>query len=93
LKVTSEDYLDKSIQYGIKYSTMRKNTTRIERNNYLSHVFDQLCDTDQTYLDTLTAQLAEIQGRCKRHTSPEENRLPTGKDLKNRVQQNKEQNK
>jgi hypothetical protein len=44
-------------------------------------------------MDTLTAQLAEIQSRCKRHTSPEGNRLPTGKDLKNKVQQNKEQRK
>ena len=71
---------------------MRKNTTKIERNNYLSHVFVQLGEEGQVYAENLTAQLAKIQSRCKRQISPEKQAI-TDKTLKNKVQQNKEQEK
>jgi hypothetical protein len=71
---------------------MRKNTTRIERNNYLSHVFDQLGEEGQAYAESLTAQLAIIQSRCKRQTSPEK-QVSTGKKPESILQQNKEQEK
>jgi hypothetical protein len=64
---------------------MKHKTTRTERKNYLTYGLGILGDQDQTYLENLTAQLAEIHG-----TSPE-TQLLTGKKPKSKVQQNKEQ--
>jgi hypothetical protein len=55
------------------------------RSRRLSTVFNRLCEQDQTYLETLTAQLAEIH-----ETSPER-RFSTGKTSEDIVQQNKAQ--
>jgi type II secretory pathway component PulM len=55
------------------------------RSRRLATLFDRLADQDQTYLENLTAQLAEIH-----ETSPEAQVL-TGKKPKSKVQQNKEQ--
>jgi hypothetical protein len=55
------------------------------RSRHLSAVFDRLSEKDQTYLETLTAQLAEIH-----QTSPE-TRFSTGKKPETVVQQNKGQ--
>jgi hypothetical protein len=54
------------------------------RSRRLSSSFDRLCEKDQTYLETLTSQLAAIH-----ETSPE-TQLLTGKKAKIIVQQNKE---
>jgi hypothetical protein len=64
---------------------MKHKTTRMGRKDYLIYGLDKLADEDQAYLETLTAQLAEIH-----ETSPE-TQLLTGKKPKSRVQQNKEQ--
>ncbi|GHU15737.1 hypothetical protein FACS189450_00930 [Spirochaetia bacterium] len=66
---------------------MRIKPTKSERKNYFAYVFDQLCATNQAYMDTLTAQLAII------HETAPEFRLSTGIKPKNKVQQNKEQEK
>jgi uncharacterized membrane protein YgaE (UPF0421/DUF939 family) len=55
------------------------------RHNRLSAAFDRLREKDQAYLETFTAQLAEI------HKTSPETQLLTGKKPKTIVQQNKEQ--
>jgi uncharacterized membrane-anchored protein len=55
------------------------------RSRHLSAAFDRLSEKNQTYLETLTAQLAEIH-----ETSPEM-QVVTGKKPETIVQQNKEQ--
>jgi hypothetical protein len=55
------------------------------KSRRLSAVFDRLSEKDQTYLETLTAQLAEIH-----QTSPE-TQFSTGKTSEDIVQQNKGQ--
>jgi hypothetical protein len=55
------------------------------RSRHLAASFPQLSDQDQAYLETLTAQLAEIH-----ETSPE-TRFSTGKTSEDIVQQNKGQ--
>jgi hypothetical protein len=52
---------------------MKQLQSRHIRRNYLSAAFDRLCEEDQAYLETLTAQLAEIH-----ETSPEK-RVVAGK--------------
>jgi hypothetical protein len=64
---------------------MKQMVTRTQQRNHLAHTFDRLCDTDQEYLETLTTQLAEI------HETAPEKQVLTGKNLKNKVQLNKEQ--
>jgi thymidylate kinase len=56
-----------------------------DRSRRLAASFNRLNDQDQAYLETLTAQLAEIH-----ETSPE-TQVVTGNKPKNKVQQNKEQ--
>jgi hypothetical protein len=64
---------------------MKQLSNRHTRRNRLSAVFDQFCEKDQTYLETLTSHLAEIH-----ETSPE-TQILAGKKPKTIVQQNKEQ--
>jgi hypothetical protein len=52
-----------------------------DRSRHLAVSFNRLGDQDQAYLETLTAQLAEIH-----ETSPE-TQVSTGKKPKNRIQQ------
>jgi hypothetical protein len=66
---------------------MKHKTTKAERKNYLACVFNKLGAKDQTYMETLTAQLAEIQ-----KTAPEGQSI-CGKNPKNRLQQSMEQDK
>jgi hypothetical protein len=61
---------------------MTQSEDRKARSRRLAASFDQLGDQDQAYLETLTAQLAEIH-----ETSPETQHL-TGKKPENKVQQN-----
>ena len=66
---------------------MEQSIARKARSQHLAAVFDQLCTPNQAYMDTLTAQLAII------HETAPEKQVITGKTLKNKVQQNKEQEK
>jgi hypothetical protein len=52
-----------------------------DRSRHLAASFSRLSDQDQAYLETLTAQLAEIH-----ETSPEA-QVSTGKKPENRIQQ------
>jgi predicted RNA-binding protein with PIN domain len=63
---------------------MRHTQTRKNRSQHISAVFNQLSETDQQYMETLTAHLAEIQ------TSSPATRLITGKKPKTILQHNKE---
>jgi hypothetical protein len=65
---------------------MKQNTVKTQRRNYLSSVFDQLSGADQQYLDTLSAQLAEI------HSASPQTRLTTGNNAETVVQQDKGKN-
>ena len=69
---------------------MRQSPARKTRSQHISAIFDQLCDKDQQYIDDLTAQLAEIQCRYGRYSSPE-TRLSSGKKPESVLQHNKEQ--
>jgi hypothetical protein len=64
---------------------MKQLQSRHIRRNHLSAAFDRLSEKDQAYLETLTAQLAELH-----ETSPETH-LITGTKAEIIVQQNKEQ--
>jgi hypothetical protein len=55
------------------------------RSRHISVAFDRLSSKDQAYLETLTAQLAEI------HKTSPEMQVATGKKPETIVQQNKEQ--
>jgi hypothetical protein len=55
------------------------------RSRHLAASFPRLGDQDQAYLETLTAQLAEI------HETGPEMRFSTGKKAETIVQQKKEQ--
>jgi hypothetical protein len=66
---------------------MTQSETQKSRRRRLAAVFDRLGGQDQAYLETLTAQLAEIH-----ETSPE-TQLLTGKKPKSKVQQNTSEDK
>jgi hypothetical protein len=63
---------------------MTQSEAQKARSRRLAASFDRLDDQDQAYLETLTAQLAEI------HEISPETCVATGKKPKNKVQQNKE---
>jgi hypothetical protein len=65
---------------------MLQQEARKARSRRLAVSFDQLGDQEQAYLETLTAELAEIH-----QTSPE-TQFSTGKRPKNKVQQNISEN-
>jgi hypothetical protein len=64
---------------------MKQSSDRHIRRNRLAAAFDRLCENDQAYLETLTAQLTEI------HKISPETQILTGKKTETIVQQNKEQ--
>jgi len=66
---------------------MKRSTSKSERKNYIAYAFDRLNPKNQTCLETLTAQLAQIQAG-----NPEE-QAETRKRAKNIVQPKKESGK
>jgi hypothetical protein len=63
---------------------MKHKEIQTPRLQHLAASFDQLCDKDQLYLETLAAQLAKI------HETAPEKQISTGKKPGNKVQLNKE---